>query len=473
MKKPNFAKVSPFMVDPEPIEEAFLLSPEDLEKATETEKESVVEKHKSISYWRDAWRRFRKNTVSMVALFVFILILLFAFLGPKLIPYDYKEQYRMSLNLGPLQYSEEEQLCFDIAKENDGYYAAFMADGGMIQKKIKYYFIENGKVYTFSVKKTYNEETHAMLLFNADAENPLVLKEIDKATGEWKADEPIETSNEIPELTEQEQKLRWEIKQIELMHGVFPHVFGTDDSGRDLMARTMYGAQVSIIVGITAALIVLVIGSIYGSISGLAGGVTDFIMMRIVELIYSIPEVLIVLLLQMVLNPQNQDNPSFLQKWLDANRNGAFRVLSDLGVGVVSIFITFALLYWVTMARIVRGQVLQLKKQEYVNAAVALGAGKWRIIRRHLLPNAVGTLVITTCLQIPSAIFLESFLSFLGLGVSAPMPSLGSLCSDALKSIWLYPYQLVFPAILLTLIVLSLNLVGDGLRDALDPRLKK
>jgi ABC-type dipeptide/oligopeptide/nickel transport system permease subunit len=125
------------------------------------------------------------------------------------------------------------------------------------------------------------------------------------------------------------------------------------------------------------------------------------------------------------------------------------------------------------MARIVRGQVLQLRKQEYVTAAIALGAGNKRIIKRHLLPNCVGALVITTCLQIPSAIFLESFLSFLGLGVSAPMASLGSLCSDALATITMYPYRLIYPAVILTVIVLTLNLVGDGLRDALDPRLKK
>jgi oligopeptide transport system permease protein len=147
--------------------------------------------------------------------------------------------------------------------------------------------------------------------------------------------------------------------------------------------------------------------------------------------------------------------------------------MSSLGVGIVSIFITFALLYWVGMARIIRGQVLQLKEQEYVTAATALGASNGRIIRRHLLPNCVGALVITTCLQIPSAIFLESFLSFLGLGVSAPMASLGSMCSDALETISLYPYRLVFPGVILTIIVLTLNLVGDGLRDALDPRLKK
>ena len=232
------------------------------------------------------------------------------------------------------------------------------------------------------------------------------------------------------------------------------------------MARTMYGARVSILIGIMAAIIVLIIGSIYGAISGLSGGTVDFIMMRIVELIYSIPEVLIVLLLQVVLHEP-------LQEWIDHSGSSLAHAAGALGSGIICIFITFALLYWVTMARIVRGQVLQLRKQEYVTAAIALGAGNKRIIRRHLLPNCVGALVITTCLQIPSAIFLESFLSFLGLGVSAPMASLGSLCSDALQTITLYPYRLIYPAVILTIIVLTLNLVGDGLRDALDPRLKK
>ncbi len=255
-------------------------------------------------------------------------------------------------------------------------------------------------------------------------------------------------------------------EELEMVRGVSPHFFGTDSVGRDLMARTMYGARVSIIIGISAAIIVLIIGSIYGAVSGIFGGAVDFIMMRLVELIYSIPEVLIVLLLQVVLKDP-------LQAWFDAGESALARSMSDLGTGIVSILITFGLLYWVTMARIVRGQVLQLRKQEYIMATEALGASKWRIIKRHLLPNCVGALVITTCLQIPSAIFLESFLSFLGLGVSAPMASLGSLCSDALQTITLYPYRLVYPAVILTIIVLSLNLVGDGLRDALDPRLKK
>ena len=144
-----------------------------------------------------------------------------------------------------------------------------------------------------------------------------------------------------------------------------------------------------------------------------------------------------------------------------------------LGANLISMFIAFGLLYWVTMSRIIRGQILQLKQQEYVTAARALGASGPRIIKKHLLPNCIGQIVVTTCLQIPSAIFLESFLSFLGVGVSTPMTSLGSMASEALGGMTTYPYRLLFPALILSIMILSFNLVGDGLRDALDPKLKK
>ena len=452
----KFAKFSPFMVDPESIEKTF--SADDFAPASLEERESVVEKHKSVSYWRDAARRFRKNTVSMVALFIFILLLLFAFVGPNLVPYDYEQQYRKSKaqNLEPMHFSEVEQLISEMGKRTDGFFATDLQPGSYtVIKKGNYYVKSGGKTYAFHMEKS---KEKAVLILDKDAEVPLAVVDMKHVSedGSWTESTPVTMMDEPAE----------DATEIKLVTSVFPHIFGTDDQGRDLMARTMYGAQVSIIIGIAAALIVLVIGSIYGSISGLAGGKTDFVMMRIVELIYSVPDILIVLLLQVVLKDP-------LQNWFDAHKTGIGGMLGDLGVGIVSIFITFALLYWVTMARIVRGQVLQLKKQEFVTAAVALGASKRRIIRRHLLPNAIGALVITTCLQIPSAIFLESFLSFLGLGVSAPMASLGSLCSDAKDVIMLYPYRLIFPAVVLTLIVLSLNLVGDGLRDALDPRLKK
>lgn len=456
MKAP-FAKFSPFHVDPEKVMETFGIEDGDFTKASDSEKQSMVEMHKSISFWKDAWRRFRANTVSMVALFVFLACLFFAFIGPFLIPYNYSDQYRTSQKLGPFEYSAGEQAAHSIEKQTDGFYATALRPGSITALESGDYYFKKGKtVYAFTLDETVD---NCVILLDLKSEDKLrLVRESDIKDGAYS------TYTAIPYTDAPAENAA----QLNLYKRVFPHVFGTDSSGRDLMARTMYGARVSIIIGVVAALIVLVIGSLYGAISGLAGGAVDFVMMRIVELIYSIPEVLIVLLLQVVLKDP-------LQAWFQAHsETSAFvRAMSDLGAGIVSIFITFAVLYWVTMARIIRGQVLQLKKQEYVTAATALGASNGRIIRKHLLPNCIGPLVITTCLQIPSAIFLESFLSFLGLGVSAPMASLGSLCSDALQTITLYPYRLIFPAIILTIIVLSLNLVGDGLRDALDPRLKK
>lgn len=247
---------------------------------------------------------------------------------------------------------------------------------------------------------------------------------------------------------------------------VFPHIMGTDSLGRDLLVRILYGTRVSLAIGVVASLIVLVIGSIYGSIAGYVGGRVDVIMMRVVDVIYSVPEILVVLLLQVVL-----DKP--LTDWFSTSQSGMAKFMSTMGSGLISIFITFGILYWVGMARIIRGQVLSLKQQEYVTAAKSIGAKGKFIIKKHLLPNCVGQLIVTTCLQIPSAIFLESFLSFLGLGVSAPLASLGSLASDGLKGIYTYTYRLIIPSVVLSIMILALNLFGDGLRDALDPRLKK
>lgn len=251
-----------------------------------------------------------------------------------------------------------------------------------------------------------------------------------------------------------------EKERIENGEKIFPHLMGTDSAGRDYAIRVIYGTRISLLVGFFAAIIVLIIGVIYGSISGYFGGRVDLYMMRIVDIIYSLPDMLLIILFSVVLK---QTIGPLLKN----------SVLAKMGTDMISIFVVFATLYWVGMARLVRGEILSIKQQEYILAAESTGASSVRVIKKHLLPNCMSVIIISTALQIPSAIFTESFLSFLGLGVSIPMPSLGSLASDALTGIYSYSYRLVIPAVSICLIVLSFNLLGDGLRDAFDPKLKR
>lgn len=402
--------------------------------ATSEEKESFIQDRKSVSYWKDAWRRLRHNKVAMVALIIVVLIGLFAFVGPLLVPYSYDQVIPGANNIHPWHYSLEDQeklaeaqMTPDEAVEAAREQAA--AEGRELSR------IEEAQIRAKA--KTSGASTD--------------VSELRKELG-IKA-KPFGYTN-----AELERKADGEF--------VFPHVFGCDTQGRDIMVRTMIGARVSMIVGICCAIIVLIIGAIYGSISGYFGGKVDAVMQRIVEVIYTIPEVLIILLLGATLKP-------ILENFQNSGDGPLQNLVTVLGPNLISIFIAFGLLYWVTMSRIIRGQILQLKQQEYVTAARALGAKGGRIIKRHLLPNCMGQIVTTTFLQIPSAIFTESFLSFLGMGVSAPMTSLGSMCSDALKGLTSYPYRLFIPAAILSVMILCLNLFGDGLRDALDPRLKK
>jgi len=340
-----------------PISFQMKLNPDDFLPATNEEKESLVVMRESVSFWKDGFRRLRKNKVAMVSLVVIILIMILSFIVPSFYPYSYKTQIKGA----PMQYSADE------------------------------------------------------------------------------------------------------LARIDAGESVFPHILGTDKMGRDYAIRVMMGSRISLMVGLIATAIILVIGSIYGSVAAFFGGWVDLVMMRIVDIIYTVPDVLLIVLLSFAIK-------SPLESLAQVP---GFGWVQTVGTNLISIFIVFALLYWVGMARMVRSQILMLKESEYVTAARALGAKNGRIIKKHLLTNCIGTLIVTTTLQIPSSIFTESFLSFIGLGVQAPMPSLGSLANEARAGITQYPYKLLFPAGMICLITLAFNLLGDGLRDAFDPKLRR
>jgi len=241
------------------------------------------------------------------------------------------------------------------------------------------------------------------------------------------------------------------------------YLWGSDMLGRDLLTRIMYGARISLTVAFVATLVNFFIGILYGSISGYSGGNVDNYMMRIVDIINSIPLVLYVILLMVLLK----------EVVIDVTVFGRYFVIFKGGAGLGTIIIALGSIYWVGMARLVRGQILGLKEQEFVLAARTIGVSKFKIIIRHLVPNAMGPIIVSMTMMIPSAVFTEAFLSFIGLGISAPKASWGTLANDALSGLTTYPYQLFFPSAAIAITMLAFNFLGDGLRDALDPRLRK
>lgn len=376
----------------------------------------------SLTYWQDAWRRLKQNKLSMIGLVIVFLIICFGIFGPYFTPYTYSDQVNEYRNLSPVLklYKISDDLYLHISKDYNMFRVS--EDGRLLER------LELNKAKKDIIKKIYvynygDEEIKLDFSYNL----------LPTKKG-YDYNFTIEYKGQVVKENES-----WGSK----LNKTFP--FGTDDLGRDLLTRVMYGARISLLVAFVATCVNLFIGVIYGSIAGYEGGRVDNIMMRIVDIINSVPLVLYVILLMV---------------W--------FR-----GGGLTNIIIALSSVYWVGMARLVRGQMLSLKEQEFVLAARTMGVPKFKIIIRHLIPNAMGPIIVSMAMMIPSAVFTESFLSFIGLGVSAPMASWGTLANNALAGLTTYPYQLFFPALSIAFTMLAFNFIGDGLRDALDPRLRK
>lgn len=377
----------------------------------------------SLTYWQDAWRRLKKHKMAMTGIVVIILCFLFAFVGPFFMPMTYSDQIVDFRNIGPFidtwQIGEDEY----IYRTED--YSLILVNGkGELVKKIPEIRTKRDlakKIYYFQ----YDKDNVMKLDFSFN-----VLKE---KKGKFDYKYMLEFKGQQHTHFE---KTFW--------NRTYP--LGSDGLGRDMLTRLMFGMKISLIVAFIATVVNIFIGVVYGAVSGYEGGTVDLVMMRIVDIINSIPLTLYVILLMVWLPKQD---------------------------GLWNIIIAISTVYWVGTARLVRGQLLSIKEQEFILAARTIGVPKRKIIFKHLIPNAIGPIIVSMAMMIPSAIFTEAFLSFIGLGVDPPMASLGTLANDALPALTTYPYQLILPSISIAVIILAFNFLGDGLRDALDPRLRK
>lgn len=359
------------------------------------------------SYGADVWFRFRHKPAALTGLIVIAFIMLFAIFGPILSNHTFEKQELAFVNIPPrLDLFELGDRYIYISRNLKPIEVA--RDGSLIQSLPRIEEDLTEKVTTYD----YYGETIAIDY----GERPAQLIGPDG--------EPI---------TETTRK--W--------NGTY--LLGTDKLGRDLLTRLMIGARISLLVAFVAAFTNLIIGILYGGVSAYIGGNTDTVMMRIVDVISTVPLTLYVILIMVIL-PRDS--------------------------GITSIIIALGSVYWVNMARVVRGEVLTLKEQDYVHGAKIMGTSTWRILTRHLIPNAMGPIIVTVTMLIPLAIFIEAFMSFIGLGVSPPMASWGTMASDALEALRTNPYQLFAPSLAICLTMFGFNFIGDGLRDALDPKLK-
>lgn len=397
--------------------EQLKITPEmwELVPREEVIKDKIV--RKSLTYWEDVWRRLKHNKLSVMGLIIIVLMILLAVGGPLISKFTYSDQDLKMASVPPT---------VELV-EVDGHYYYIHKEYRLIE------FTKNGTV----VGGIDPVEDNKILKFRTYDTNGHTFKIDYQMAAKAKKDASIKP------YTLYVDNQPTEVKDVKKVFNK-TYWFGTDTLGRDIFIRNVYGARISLMIALIATLVQFFIGVVYGGISGYVGGALDNLMMRIVDLINTIPLLLYVILLMVV-----------------------------MGAGLGTIMVALGSVYWVLMARLVRGQVLSIKENEFVLAARTLGASSWRIMVKHLIPNAMGPIIVSLAMMVPSAIFTESFLSFVGLGVSAPQASWGTLANDAMGGLRTYPYQLFIPSFFISLTVLSFNFLGDGLRDALDPRLRK